>query len=392
MSRPMSPRQWLPLIGMTLSAFIFNTSEFMPVGLLTDIAAEFQIGEAAAGMLISVYAWAVMLLSLPLMVLVCRMDFRRLLLAVTGLFAVCQFLSAASPSYPMLMLSRIGVACAHAVFWSIASPAAVQVADEEHRSMAMSMIVTGTSVAMIFGLPLGRMVGLYVGWRMTFALMGGAALVVLAYLAVVFPRLPGTESFTWKDMGRIVKAPPLMGLYLLALLFATAYYTGYGYIEPFLKQVAGMADGAVTAALTVFGACGLIGSFLFSKFYERDRWRFLRIAAGGVGIALLLLRPAAVSPVTVFLLCAFWGIAATLFNVTFQFEVIRCAPEGVTTVAMSIYSGIYNLGIGCGTWLGGLVCTYASIGDIGFVGGALGLLTGLYCALRLIRLMKRAGV
>ena len=60
-------RFWVPLVGMTLSTFVFNTSEFMPIGLLTDIAADFNMTESAAGMLISVYAWAVMILSLPLM-------------------------------------------------------------------------------------------------------------------------------------------------------------------------------------------------------------------------------------------------------------------------------------------------------------------------------------
>lgn len=73
----MSAGQWLPLVGLTLSAFIFNTSEFMPIGLLTDIAVDLHVTEARAGMLISVYAWVVALLSLPLMLLVARMEYNR---------------------------------------------------------------------------------------------------------------------------------------------------------------------------------------------------------------------------------------------------------------------------------------------------------------------------
>ena len=88
MNQKLTIREWLPLIGMTVAAFIFNTSEFMPIGLLTDIADDFQITEAKAGMLISAYSWAVMLLSLPLMLLASRISFRKLLLGTIALFGI----------------------------------------------------------------------------------------------------------------------------------------------------------------------------------------------------------------------------------------------------------------------------------------------------------------
>lgn len=83
-------KAWLPLIGMTVSAFIFNTSEFMPIGLLSDIAANFGITESHAGLLISVYSWVVTLLSLPLMLLVSKMSYRKLLLGTIALFGLFQ--------------------------------------------------------------------------------------------------------------------------------------------------------------------------------------------------------------------------------------------------------------------------------------------------------------
>lgn len=91
-------RQWLPLVGLTCCAFVFNTSEFMPIGLLTDIAASFSLTEAQAGIMISVYAWGVMLLSLPLMVFASRFEFKRMLLGVLAVFSLGQFLSAVAPT------------------------------------------------------------------------------------------------------------------------------------------------------------------------------------------------------------------------------------------------------------------------------------------------------
>lgn len=156
----MTLREWLPLVGITLSAFIFNTSEFMPIGLLTDIAMDFGISEARAGLLISIYAWVVMAMSLPLMILCSRIPLRPLLLGVIALFAVSQVLSSISTGYYTLLASRIGVAFAHSVFWSIATPIATRIVPTSHQSTAMGMVVTGTSIAMIFGLPMGRFIGL----------------------------------------------------------------------------------------------------------------------------------------------------------------------------------------------------------------------------------------
>ena len=147
-------KEWLPLIGLTFTAFIFNTSEIIPIGLLTDISTELKVTEAHAGLLITVYAWVVALMSLPLMLLVSKMENRKLLLYTVSVFIVSNTFSALSPGYATLMLSRIGVACSHAIFWSIASPLAVRIAPEGKSSTGLSMIVTGTSIAMIVGLPL----------------------------------------------------------------------------------------------------------------------------------------------------------------------------------------------------------------------------------------------
>ena len=198
-------RSWLPLLGMTISVFIFNTSEFMPIGLLTDIAAVFNITEAHAGMMISAYAWTVTILSLPLMLLVCRIKFRKLLLLTVALFCIGQILSGVSQGYRMLVLSRICVACAHSIFWSVAAPIAVQFVSKEHQDLAWGMIVTGTSIAMIVGLPLGRVVGLYIGWRMTFFVLAGISFIVLVYLFTVFPQLPDTSTFSFHQLPQLLK-------------------------------------------------------------------------------------------------------------------------------------------------------------------------------------------
>ena len=390
MKSRMTRKEMLPLVGMTISAFIFNTSEFMPIGLLTDIASSFSISESKAGMLITVYSWIVMLLSLPLILLVSKIDFRKLFMGTIALFGICQIMSVLAPSYGVLMASRIGVACTHAIFWSIASPVAIRLVNEEHRSFALSMVVTGTSIATIAGLPLGRLVGQYMGWRVTFLIVGIIAFAVLVYMAFVFPKIASGEQFHVKDLPALLKNPVLICLYVQTILFVLGYYTVYSYIEPFMQQVAKLQNNVITIVLLIFGAMGLLGSYLFSKLYDRHRFAFIGTVMATLLVWLLLLLPASKSLATMVILCAFWGITAMAFNVTTQSEVIRSVDEKGSAVATAIYSGLFNLGIGGGSWIGGIVCDKGAISYIGFVGAIFAAVSVLFFVCVLLRKLKRA--
>lgn len=390
MKSRMTRKEMLPLVGMTISAFIFNTSEFMPIGLLTDIAGSFSISESKAGMLITVYSWIVMLLSLPLILLVSKIDFRKLFMGTIALFGIRQIMSVLAPSYGVLMASRIGVACTHAIFWSIASPVAIRLVNEEHRSFALSMVVTGTSIATIAGLPLGRLVGQYMGWRVTFLIVGIIAFAVLVYMAFVFPKIASGEQFHVKDLPALLKNPVLICLYVQTILFVLGYYTVYSYIEPFMQQVAKLQNNVITIVLLIFGATGLLGSYLFSKLYDRHRFAFIGTVMATLLAWLLLLLPASKSLATMVILCAFWGITAMAFNVTTQSEVIRSVDEKGAAVATAIYSGLFNLGIGGGSWIGGIVCDKGAISYIGFVGAVFAVISVLFFAFVLLRKLRQS--
>ena len=384
----LSLREWLSLAGLTCAAFVFHTSEFSPIGLLTDIAHDFGKTEAGAGLLISVYAWVVTVLSLPLMLLVSRMDLRRLLLWVVALFAAFQCVSWLSSSFAMLMMSRIGVACTHSIFWSIVAPIAVRVVPDRCRSLALGTVVTGSSLAIILGLPLGRVIGLQVGWRITFLCIGAVALLTLIWLMLSLPALPSRGRFSVRKLPQLFGNSTLAGLYLFTFLVATAYYTCYSYIEPFFKQVAGMSDQIVTAALIFFGCAGLVGSMLFSKFYMLNRYRFMGCVLVVLSCSLLLLQPLSFGVVPSIVLCLFWGTCVTAYNVSMQSEIISLSPPEATAVSMSIFSGIFNLGIGCGALAGGFVCSHSSIAYIGFAGGLIALGALAYWLFRLKHLVR----
>lgn len=389
MQKKESFTRWLPLIGLTFAVFVFNTSEFMPIGLLTDIATDLNISEARAGLLISVYAWVVAIMSLPLMIMVSKMELKRLLLSIIALFVVSHVASAFAEGYYTLMLSRIGVACSHAIFWSIAPPLAVRTVPDGKRALGLSTIATGSSVAMVVGLPLGRVVGLYVGWRMTFLSIAIISALIFIFIAVVFHKLQSRGKFAFKQLPDLLHNRVLVGVFIMSVLFATAHYTGYSYIEPFLGNVAALSPDVVTLVLIVFGASGMLGSISFSKYYMANRRRFMFVMTIGPALCLLLLQVAAASLLSVVVVCIMWGAMATAFNIAFQDNTIRFAPENATSIGMSIFSGIFNLGIGSGAYVGGLVVSHLSIDYIGYAGGLIGLIATLYLAVRYFPNMRR---
>ena len=381
-----SLRGWVALLGLTFSTFIFNTSEFIPVALLSDIGTEFHRSEAATGMLISVYAWAVMLLSLPLMLATTRFNMRRLLMVLIALFAIFQGLSAVAADFRLLMAARIGVACTHAIFWSIISPIAIHLVPERHRSLALSMVVAGSSIAMVLGLPLGRIIGLWLGWRWTFGCIGAFAAITFFYLLFTLPSVPSPGHFSLKSLPDLWRNRALVSIYAIALLIPTSYFICYSYIEPFLLQTAGMSPQSVTVALMFYGLAGFLGSVAFSWWFNRNRHRFCTISMWGIAIAMAALLPcASLSQIAIFLACLIFGMSTTAFNVAFQAEIINHSPAVAAAVSMSIFSGIYNLGIGSGTALGGIVCNHLSIAYIGLAGAAIAVVTLILWRLRILR-------
>ncbi len=372
--KPGKIRQWVPVGALMLSAFVFNTSEFIPIGLLSDIGRDFHASEAKMGMIISVYAWVVALMSLPLMVAASGMSGRRLMLLLVGGFTVFQVASALSPGYWWLMASRIGVACTHAVFWGVVPLLAVKTAPKGKEAAALSAVVSGASVAMIVGLPIGRVIGLYLSWRVTFATIAGVGTLVFLAFILAFPQVKSDGRFQVSQLPSLFRNKMLIWLYVYTILIVTAYFTAYGYIEPFLGQIAKVQEDVVTVVLVMMGVGGLCGSVIFAKGFGWMPKTLFATASLVLLSALALLRPACISLPTIIAVCMIMSCSLTVFNLINQEIIVsRIKGEG-STVAMATYSGLFNLGIGSGTYTGGLVITHISMAVIGYIGAAIAIL------------------
>ncbi|ELV3390512.1 sugar transporter [Enterobacter hormaechei] len=358
---------WLRVVTLAIAAFIFNTTEFVPVGLLSDIAASFHMETAQVGIMLTIYAWVVALMSLPFMLLTSQMERRKLLIGLFVVFIASHVLPFMAWNFTVLVISRVGIAFAHAVFWSITASLAIRLAPAGKRAQALSLIATGTALAMVLGLPIGRIVGQYFGWRTTFFAIGMGALITLVCLIKLLPKLPSEHSGSLKSLPLLMRRPALMSIYLLTVIVVTAHYTAYSYIEPFVQVVAGFSANFATVLLLILGGAGIIGSILFGKLGNKHASALVSSAIGLLLACLLLLMPAAGSESHLAILSLFWGVAIMIIGLGMQVKVLALAPDA-TDVAMSLFSGIFNLGIGAGALVGNQISLHVSMSAIGYLG------------------------
>ena len=361
---------YLRVFALAVAAFVVNTTEFLPIAMLTDIGRGFNMPEADTGIMITVYAWVVSLASLPLMLIAARAERRRLLLSLFAVFVAGHALSVAAWSFPVLLVSRVVIALTHALFWAITAALAMRLAPRGKRQQALGWLSLGTAMATVLGLPMGRIIGQLLGWRTTFALIGILALGVMLLLAKILPRLESRNAGSLASLPQLARRPLLLGVYGMTVLMVVAHFTAYSYIEPYVLRVTQMPPQTATAVLLVYGVSGMAASWLFSRFYPSRPNTTLLTAAGLLLFSLLLLNPLGGSTAAMFALVFVWGVGIAVASLSVIGHVMRYAADA-TDVANAIFSGCCNIGIGGGALLGGIVMRHWGLGALGWTGAAL---------------------
>ncbi|WP_010099783.1 sugar transporter [Burkholderia ubonensis] len=366
-----SEHSWWGVWALTLAAFIFNTTEFVPVALLGAIGDSLHMQPTDVGLMLTIYAWTVAVTSLPLTLATRTVERRKLLAGVLVLFIASHLITGVAWSFPVLVFGRVGIACAHAIFWSISISLAVRLAPPQKKSRALGLLATGTSIAMVAGIPLGRVIGETLGWRTAFLIIAGAAAVALLMLRTTLPALPSQRTGSLASLPSLLRNPTLILLYLLTILVVSAHFTSYTYIEPFLQHVSHASESGITTLLILFGGAGIPAAFCFNRLYPQRPAQFLLASIVVIASCLLILFPSALSVVTLSVHTVVWGGAIICFGLAMQAWVLKLAPDA-SDLAVSIFSALYNVGIGAGALLGNHIARDFGLAWIGTFGGIVG--------------------
>lgn len=347
-------RQWLPVVCLALVGFIFVTTELMPIGLLPDISADFNRPQAQVGLMVTVYAWLVALCSLPLTMATARLNRKKLLLIILIGFTLSQLLASLAANFFFLLGARLLNALCHAIYWSIAPPLAVRVAPPGGATRALTLMAIISSLATILGMPLGAMIGHALGWRITFVLIGLISLGICGLLMLNLPANPAAARAKQGGVFQPFKNWPLLRVYILTALTVSGHFTAFTYISPFLAEVGGFRPETIAMFLLWLGGAGIIGNLTVARFLSDRAGTALAFSLSLLAASLFLAGTAAATPLGTALLFLTWGASMGASSLNFQTTVIKAA-EAHQDVANSLYSSIFNIGIGGGALWGSLI-------------------------------------
>lgn len=362
----MPPFPWLGLIVLAAAVFLSVTIEMIPTGLLPDMSRELDVSEPLIGLLVTVFAATVVVLTVPLSSLTKRVPRRTLIVISLAVLAVSCVLSALAPNYGTVLATRILGGAAHGLFWSVVGAYAGHLVPKEQLARAVSISVAGGSLAFVLGVPLGTALGHAFGWRLAFAGIGVitllGALLVWRFLPPVRHHAGEADAAPIRLRGDPTFVPVIVVCLVTAVTMVGAY-TFYTYIAPYITDVMGLPASAISPMLLAYGIAGAAGLILAGTVLGRRPTAGLAVAlvATGLGVAGLALFPQVpIVSIASFLL---WGMAFGALPPMLNTRLLHSASSRIRDAAASFYTTAFNTGIGGGALLGAVL--YGVVGLAG---------------------------
>lgn len=367
---------WLAVGSIAVGTFAMVTTEFMPIGLLTDIATGLWVSDGTAGLMVTMPGVLAAFAGPGLIVASGRLDRRTVLIALTTLLIASNLLAAFAPNFATMLVARLLLGMCVGGFWTFAPAAATQLVPEASKARAMSLVLAGVSAATVLGVPAGAWLGTLAGWRATFAVTGALATVVLLVQLWLLPALPPARAIRPRDLlTPLTRRMAQVGL-LAVLFFVAGHFGAYTYLKPLLQQVFGLEPNAVTTLLLVYGAVGFVGTFAGGSLVARSVRGTTLLAALLLASALLLSTMVGKGMVAGAVVVLIWGLAFGLIPVALTGWMMEAVPDAPEAGQALLVSG-FQVAIAVGALLGGVVVDGYGIGSTMLVSGALVLVAAL---------------
>ncbi len=346
------------LIALAIGGFGIGLTEFVIMGLLPEVAADFAVSEAAAGWFITGYALSVVVGALLVTAAVTSLPRKPVLMGLLVLFIAGNFLSAIADSYALMLAGRIVAALCHGAFFGIGSVVAASLVPSNRKAGAIAIMFTGLTAANVLGVPFGTFLGQNLGWRSTFWAITIIGVIALAGIALLVPG-SGTGAATDTAPGslrselRAFRSGQVWLSIIVTILGFGGMFGAFTYIAFTLTDVSGFDPHAVPWLLVLFGGGLFIGNIVGGKAADKSIDKTLVTILAGLVAVLVFFALTAASPVaTLFSLALMGGFGfATVPGL--QMRVMKFAASA-PTLASGANIGAFNLGNALGAWLGGV--------------------------------------
>jgi predicted MFS family arabinose efflux permease len=363
------------LYTLALGTFAVGTEGFMIAAILPSIAGSLKISIQAAGQLVTIFALTYAVSSPLLTALTAGWPRRRLLILSLAGFVVANLLAAAAQGFWSLAAARVLLAFTAGLYVPNANAVASALAPAAYRGRALAIVNGGITTAVALGVPAGALVGAHFGWRATFLGVAALSSVGVLILAMRLPReIPAGAPASVKARMAVIATPGVFPTLATTTLWATAAYTVYTYVTPFLGAAADLTSEGAGLVLMLLGVCAIGGVTLGG--YANDRFGTRRAQAvalpvsalsfAGLSGAALFWAPHALIPILV--LMALWGLSAWGFFPPQQARLVGIAGPAHTAVALSLNASFMYLGFSLGAILGSVVILLTSVVWIGVAG------------------------
>lgn len=351
---------------LALAVFAMGTSEFMLAGLVPDIATDLGVSVGAAGLLTSAFA-AGMVIGAPLMAAFARRwPARASLLAFVIAFAVAHIASAVTSSFVVLLVARVIAALANAGFLAVALRTATAMVATDRRGRALAVLLSGTTLATVLGVPGGALLGTVFGWRATFWAIALLCAPAAFGIAVGVRDRSGPADGITPSLSAelaLLRSRPLIAVMLLGALVNGATFAAFTFLAPVITDVAGLAPMWVTVALMVFGVGSFLGVSAAGRLSDHRPGRVLAVGGPLLVLGWPALAVTAHQPWLLLVLVFTQGVLAFAVGSTLIARVLYAAA-GAPSMGGSYATAALNLGAVCGPALAALSLTYGTLGPV----------------------------
>lgn len=355
--RSTSSMRWLP--GLLLTTFVIGTDDFIIAGILPEIAADFEVSEAAAGQLVTVFS-LVYAFAAPLMAIAtARLPRKRLIVGGLAVFAVINVVTVFAPSYSAMMGLRVAAALVAAAISPVAFAVAGSLAPAGRTGSAIGAVAAGLTVSLVIGVPLGSWVGGLLGWHATFILVAALTALAVAATALTLPRIPGTPEASVRERLVLLRRPAVLTCVIGTVIGATSGLMPYIFIAPIIGDLTSADRSSMPVAIGLYGLAGAAGTVIGGLL--NDRWGTDRAVVG----LLMLILGSVIGMVAVGLLfdgkspfwlmaalIVLWGAAGWAYNPPMNARALQLAGSAGTEAIALNTSGLY-IGIALAGVIGG---------------------------------------